>query len=118
MTSSRDFAAGLYLHLGDDDLPGGSVAGDLVATRAEPGLGSALLVARPAMKPAEHEPGTGLLALRVPTMPSPHATCECSWIRPPSRARRRTRMLSSAGATGILPSGGCWLRARWGRRVL
>jgi Domain of unknown function (DUF4037) len=54
----------------------------------------------------------------VPTMPSPHATCEYSWIRPPSRSRLRTRMVSSAGATGILPSGGLWLRARCGRWVL
>src|ERR1022692_4245531 len=40
--------------------------------------------------------------LWVPTMP-PHAACEYSWIRPPSRSRLRTRMLSSAaGAAGIL----------------
>src|ERR1017187_7328395 len=39
-------------------------------------------------------------------MPSPHATCEYSWIRPPSRSRRRTRMLSSAGAAGVLASCG------------
>ena len=34
----------------------------------------------------------------VPKMQSPHATCEYSWRRPPSRSRRRTGMLSSAGA--------------------
>jgi hypothetical protein len=56
--------------------------------------------------------------LWVPTMPSPHATCEYSWIRPPSRSRRRTRKLSSAGAAGILASGGLWLRVRCGRWVL
>lgn len=54
----------------------------------------------------------------VPKMPSPHATCEYSWIRPPSRSRRRTRMLSSAGAAGIPASGGLWLRVRCGRWVL
>jgi putative transposase len=37
--------------------------------------------------------------LWVPKMPSPHATCEYSWRRPPSRSRLRTRMLSSAGST-------------------
>ena len=52
--------------------------------------------------------------LWVPTMP-PHAACEYSWIRPPSRSRLRTRMLSSAaGAVGILASGGLWLRVRCG----
>ena len=55
------------------------------------------------------------LDLWVPTMPSPHATCEYSWRRPPSRSRRRTRTLSSAGATSALPSGGCWPRVRCGR---
>ena len=29
--------------------------------------------------------------LWVPEIMSPHATCEYSWIRPPSRSRRRTR---------------------------
>jgi putative transposase len=53
--------------------------------------------------------------LWVPTIPSPHATWEYSWIRPPSRSRRRMRMLSSAGAAGILASGGLWLRVRCGR---
>jgi len=48
----------------------------------------------------------------VPTMPSPHATCEYSWIRPPSRSRRQTCMLSPAGARWALLSGGCWLRGR------
>src|SRR6266702_4574311 len=38
-------------------------------------------------------------------MPSPHATCEYSWIRPPSRSRRRTRVLSSAGAVEVSPAG-------------
>jgi hypothetical protein len=37
--------------------------------------------------------------LWVPKIPSPHATCEYSWIRPPSRSRRRMRRLPSAGAT-------------------
>ena len=61
---------------------------------------------------------TSTYRLWVPTMPSPHATCEYSWIRPPSRSRLRTRMVSSAGATGILPSGGRWLSVRCGRWVL
>ena len=52
--------------------------------------------------------------LWVPTMSLPHATCECSWIRPSSRSRRRTRMLSPAGAPWDLPSGGLWPRARCG----
>ena len=58
--------------------------------------------------------------LWVPTIPSPHATCEYSWIRPLSRSRWRTRMLSSASAdaTAILASGGLWPRARCGRWVL
>ena len=34
------------------------------------------------------------------------------------RSRRRTRMLSPAGARWVLPSGGCWLRVRCGRWVL
>jgi hypothetical protein len=59
-----------------------------------------------------------LYGLWVPIMPSPHATWEYSWIRPPSRSRLRTRILSLAGATGILLSGGLWLRARCGRWVL
>ena len=56
--------------------------------------------------------------LWVPTMLSLHATCEYSWIRPPSRSRLRTRTLSLAGATEIVPPGGCWLSARCGRWVL
>ena len=43
-------------------------------------------------------------SLWVPTMSSPHATCEYSWIRPPSRSRRRTRMFLPAAATWDLPS--------------
>jgi membrane protein DedA with SNARE-associated domain len=31
------------------------------------------------------------LTLWVPNIASPHATCEYSWIRPPSRSRRTTR---------------------------
>ena len=50
------------------------------------------------------------VTLWVPIMPSPHSACEYSWIRPPSRSRLRTQMLLSAGATGILPSGGLWQR--------
>ncbi len=46
------------------------------------------------------EEQTAPISLWVPTMPSPHATCEY------------------AGATGILPSGGLWLRVRCGRWVL
>ncbi len=34
---------------------------------------------------------TTKLVLWVPNIMSPHATCEYSWIRPPSRTRRRTR---------------------------
>jgi hypothetical protein len=67
---------------------------------------------------APAQPAAAGLGLWVPTMSSPHATCEYSWIRPPRRSRRRTRMLSPAGATGIVPSGGCWLRVRCGRWVL
>jgi hypothetical protein len=58
------------------------------------------------------------MRLWVPIMPSPHATCEYSWRRPPSLSRLRTRMLSSAGAMWVLPPGGCWLRVRCGRWVL
>ena len=83
-----------------------------------------------AARPRRHAPGdrwfadetyleiAGTWTLWVPTMSSLHATCEYSWIRPPSRSHRRTRMLSSAGAVGILPSGGLWLRVRCGRWVL
>ena len=44
--------------------------------------------------------------LQVPKIPSPYAACEYSWSRPPSRSRRRMRMLSPAGETWDLPSGG------------
>jgi hypothetical protein len=37
----------------------------------------------------------------VPKMRSHHATCECSWRRPPSRLRLRTRTLSSATAAWV-----------------
>jgi hypothetical protein len=38
----------------------------------------------------------------------PPATCEYSWIRPPSRSRRRTRTLASgAGGTGCPAGGPC-----------
>jgi hypothetical protein len=59
-----------------------------------------------------------LRSLWVPIMPSPHATCEYSWRRPPSRSRLRTRMLSPADVMWDFPSGGLWPRVRCGRWVL
>jgi hypothetical protein len=53
--------------------------------------------------------------LWVPETASPHATCEYSWIRPPSRSRRRTWTLAlGAGGCGC-PAGGLCCSARCGR---
>jgi hypothetical protein len=56
--------------------------------------------------------------LWVPKTPSPHATCEYSRTRPPSRSRLRKLVLPWAGAAWVLPPGGFWLRVRCGRWVL
>jgi hypothetical protein len=49
--------------------------------------------------------GTGLLSVWVPRITlSPHATWEYSWIRPPSRSRRRERIsVASTGGSEHLP---------------
>ncbi|ATL86459.1 hypothetical protein SMALA_6231 [Streptomyces malaysiensis subsp. malaysiensis] len=53
----------------------------------------------------------------VPESVSPYATCEHSWIRPPSRSRRRMRVLSLAmGGSGLVSwSGGRCPRDRCGK---
>ncbi len=58
--------------------------------------------------------------LWVPESVSPYATCEYSWIRPPSRSRRRMRVLSLAmGGSGLVSwSGGRCPRDRCGRCLL
>ena len=48
---------------------------------------------------------TVFLRLWVPRTRSPHATCTYSWMRPPSRSRRRGRMVASARG-GVPPAGG------------
>jgi hypothetical protein len=54
-------------------------------------------------------------SLWVPEILSPYAACEYSWIRPPSRSRRRPRRFAP-GAGGLRrPAGGLWCRARCGR---
>jgi transcriptional regulator with XRE-family HTH domain len=53
--------------------------------------------------------------LWVPKTLSPYATWEYSWIRPPSRSRRRTRTSApDAGGRGR-PAGGLCCSARCGR---
>jgi hypothetical protein len=50
------------------------------------------------------------MSLWMPEIVSPHATCEYSWIRPPSRSQRRTRTFApEAGGCGR-PAGGCCLQ--------
>jgi putative transposase len=56
--------------------------------------------------------------LWVPKTMSPHATWAYSWIRPPSRSRRRTRTAVAWAGGPVRPAGGCWLSARCGRWVL
>jgi len=56
-----------------------------------------------------------LLALWVPNTVSLHATWAYSWIRLPSRSRRRTRILEPAADGSWRPAGGFWCRARCGR---
>ena len=46
---------------------------------------------------------------------SPHATWEYSWIRPPSRSRRRTRMPVTLTGGSARPAGGSCCNARCGR---
>ena len=56
--------------------------------------------------------------LWVPNTVSPHATWEYSWIRPPSRSRRRTRILAPAAGGPWRPAGGFWCSVLCGRWVL
>jgi hypothetical protein len=53
----------------------------------------------------------------VPETVSPHATCVYSWIRPPSRSRRRTRILVTSAGGCARPAGGFCCSARCGRCV-
>jgi ABC-type uncharacterized transport system ATPase subunit len=48
----------------------------------------------------------------------PHATWAYSWIRPPSRSRRRTRTSAPGTSARAGPAGGFWWSARCGRQVL
>jgi len=57
----------------------------------------------------------GLYRLWVPEILSPHATWEYSWIRPPSRSRRRTRTLGPRLDGCSRPAGGLCRSARCGR---
>ena len=56
-----------------------------------------------------------LVRLWVPNTVSLHATWEYSWIRPPSRSCRKTRVLVPAAGGSRRPAGGFWCRARCGR---
>ena len=56
--------------------------------------------------------------LWVPETPSPHATWVYSWIRPPSRSRRRTRTLLRRAGGCSRPDGGLWRSVRCGRWTL
>jgi hypothetical protein len=51
----------------------------------------------------------------VPNIVSPHATWAYSWIRPPSRSRRRTRILAPAAGGPWRPAGGFWCSVLCGR---
>jgi len=53
--------------------------------------------------------------LWVPEIVSPHATCEYSWIRPPSRSRPRTRTSAPRVGGCGRPAGGLWCNDRCGR---
>jgi hypothetical protein len=61
---------------------------------------------------------TSLVSLWVPETVSPQATCAYSWIRPPSRSRRRTRMVEPSVGGRARPSGGFCCSVRCGRWVL
>src|SRR5712672_3017117 len=53
----------------------------------------------------------------MPNIVSPHATWAYSWMRPPSRSCRRTRILAPAADGPWRPAGGFWcsvLCGRWG----
>ena len=54
----------------------------------------------------------------VPNTVSPHATWEYSWIRPPSRSRRKTRILAPAAGGLWRPAGRFWCSVLCGRWVL
>jgi hypothetical protein len=56
--------------------------------------------------------------LWVPEMLSLYATWAYSWIRPPSRSRRQTRMPAPSACGRTRPSGGCCCSVRCGRWVL
>jgi hypothetical protein len=58
------------------------------------------------------------LIMRVPNTVSPHAAWEYSWIRPPSRSRRRTGILVPAAGGPWRPAGGFWCSVLCGRWVL
>ena len=71
------------------------------------------------------EKGTGKQAaqaaarsLWVPNIPSPYATWAYSWIRPPSRSRRRTRTFRLIVGGRSRPAGGLWQSVRCGRCTL
>jgi hypothetical protein len=61
---------------------------------------------------------TARQAVWVPKTLSPHATWAYSWIRPPSRSRRRTRTLAPGAGACVGPAGGFWWSVRCGRQVL
>jgi len=58
------------------------------------------------------------LACRCQLFRSRHATCEYSWINPPSRPRRTTRPAGTKTAGSSGPSGGACPKARCGRWTL
>lgn len=68
--------------------------------------------------PAAARGGGATASLWVPNTASPHATWAYSWIRPPSRSRRRTRILVPAMGGSWRPAGGFWCSVRCGRWVL
>ena len=59
--------------------------------------------------------GRGGRSLRVPITLSPYATWEYSWIRPPSRSRRRTRIPVTSAGGSARPAGGFCCNDRCGR---
>jgi hypothetical protein len=63
--------------------------------------------------PLRQERGRG--NLWVPNILSPHATWAYSWIRPPSRSRRKTRAFSLIAGGRSRPAGGLWHSVRCGR---
>jgi putative transposase len=56
-----------------------------------------------------------ILTVWVPRTVPPYATWAYSWISPPSRSRRRTRMLLVSADGWARPAGGFWCSARCGR---